>query len=135
MTTDKHNISRRQTLVGIGLAGATAIVPVAGATIAKAAQGNRSAFDTAVARLRVADAELQQIDAVLTSAHDAAEAACPRMDEFFKRYGLGAGTRPRRKRSKYPSMPTASLTTSRLIAPAAMRHSASTISWKSASTQ
>lgn len=91
MTADKHNISRRQTLVGIGLAGATAIVPVAGATIAKAAQGDRSTFDAAVARLRLADAELQQLDAALTSAHDAAEAACPRMDEFFKRYGLGAG--------------------------------------------
>lgn len=47
MTTDKHNLSRRQALVGIGLA--AAIVPVAGVSIAKAGPGDRTAWDMAMA--------------------------------------------------------------------------------------
>lgn len=89
--TYEHKLSRRQTLVGIGLAGATAVIPLAGASIAKAAQADRSAWNAAVARLKAVQEQFARIDGNLRALHDAAEAACPRRDEFFRRYGMGCG--------------------------------------------
>lgn len=91
MASNEHNISRRQTLVGIGLAGATGLVPIAGASIAKAAQPDRSAWNAAVARLKAVQEQFARIDGTLRALHDAAEAACPRRDEFFRRFGMGSG--------------------------------------------
>lgn len=89
MATNNRNLSRRQTLVGIGLAGATTMVP--GASIAKAAQPDRSAWIAAVAKLKAADAQYESMSAVIEKMYDAAEAACPRQSEFFTRYNLGHG--------------------------------------------
>lgn len=89
---DRQNtISRRQALAGIGLAGATAAVPITGASVAKAATADRSAWNKAVAWLKATEAEYSRVHARYSEAHDAAEAACPRRDEFFSRYGLGCG--------------------------------------------
>lgn len=50
---------------------------------------DRRAWDTAVARLRAAEAEYERFGERQTAAHDAAEAACPREDHWFSRYDLG----------------------------------------------
>lgn len=45
MASTDYKVSRRQALVGIGLASATAVVPTAGAGLAKSAQIDRTAWD------------------------------------------------------------------------------------------
>lgn len=89
MAMEQANLSRRQALAGIGLAGAAAAVPVA--ALAKAAKSDRRAWNAAVARLGAAEAEYSRTSAQVSAVHDAAEAICPRRDEFFSRYGLGRG--------------------------------------------
>lgn len=96
-------MNRREVLIGIGLAGATATAPVAGATLAKAA--DRRTWTEAVSGLRVAQAELRRFDALLSAAYEAADAACPRRDEFFSRYGMGIGwDRERNVRQAYTAL-------------------------------
>jgi hypothetical protein len=81
-------MNRREVIIGIGLAGATAAAPIAGATLAKAA--DRSEWNKAVARLKAVKAEYERVSAHSSATHDVAEASCPYRREFFSRYGLGA---------------------------------------------
>lgn len=82
-------VSRRQAIAGIGAVTATAAVPAAAVPLVSAVA--RSHWDAAIARLKTAQAEYERISAHVTAVHDAAEALCPRRDEFFSRYNLGCG--------------------------------------------
>lgn len=86
MSKTNLNVSRRQALAGIGIAGAVATTPVA-----FAASPDRSAWNRAIARMEAAEAEERRTGAIMTAAHDAGEKACPRQDHFFRRYNLGVG--------------------------------------------
>lgn len=89
MASNEHNISRRQTLVAIGLAGATAVVPVAGSGIAKAA--DRSLWEAAHAHFQRVNAEYDRRIEAAEAAEEAAHAACPRVDSYFDEHKLGIG--------------------------------------------
>lgn len=84
--SNENNLSRRQALAGIALGGAAAVVPLSGAIAA-----DRSAWNKAVAELRTADAVALGIGDQMSAAHDIADAACPRNEEFFRRYDMGCG--------------------------------------------
>ena len=79
MATNDTNLSRRETLVGIALCGATAAIPVTGASMAKGMQQpDRSAWDRAMANYERAvaasdayDAEYEHIAAAHLSAIEA----------------------------------------------------------------
>jgi hypothetical protein len=79
MATNTNNLSRRETLVGIALCGATAATPIAGATIAIATQQpDRKAWDRAMVNYERAvaasdayDAEYEHIAAAHLSAVEA----------------------------------------------------------------
>lgn len=88
MATKQHNVSRRQALVGIGTALAAAPVAATGIATGKP---DHSAWDAAVAKLATVDARYENMSALMTKMHDAAEAACPRQDECFQRHSLRHG--------------------------------------------
>ncbi len=91
MTINRNNLSRRETLMGIALCGATAATPLVGASIARAMHTDRSAWDAAVIRYKNATVALARDSDAVEAAHRKGLAACPLDDEFFKRYGMGHG--------------------------------------------
>jgi hypothetical protein len=88
MSKSQHNLSRRQTLVGVGLAAVAASAPVVGASMAKARQPDRGAWNAAVAAYEAADAEMNRVSDIMGRVHAEAEKACPDEGQFTGRYGM-----------------------------------------------
>lgn len=82
-------MNRREVLIGIGVASATAAVPIAGANLAKAT--DRSAWNAALSRYQRTNAEFERLWSLHDKAEVACERDCPRVDRYFDAYKLGFG--------------------------------------------
>lgn len=91
MATSKHILSRRQALAGIALAGAATSSATVAAGTAFVPRAGRAAWDAAVARLNAAERAYERVAAIYERTYEAAEAACPRRDEFSTRYKVSHG--------------------------------------------
>jgi hypothetical protein len=83
-------ISRRTAMTmmsAVATVPATAFIPTA--SKASTRPVSRAAWDTRLGRLQAIQAEYDEINAAHSAAFDAAEAECPREEEFFRRYNLG----------------------------------------------
>lgn len=88
-------ISRRQAM---NIMTAVAAVPAVGFPSAALpfTPTDRRAWNAAVARYERATEKVERVGNDNMEAHDAAEAACPRNDEYFSRYNMGRGDSPDR---------------------------------------
>lgn len=82
-------MNRRDVLIGIGVAGATAVAPIAGANLAKAT--DRRAWNAAFDHYQRTHAEFERLWSLHKAAENAWERDCPRDASFFDQDKLGIG--------------------------------------------
>lgn len=92
MASKTNNPTRRETLVGIALCGATAAIAPATALALPAPNIDRNAWNVALAEYRQANAAFDEAIARHEQAEELAGAACPREGIYFDEYNLGMGT-------------------------------------------
>ena len=83
-------MNRREVLTGMALGGAAVALPAA-AIARSAARPSQAAWDSALARYRIADATYDALIDRSDAAEHAAGLAQPRIDRYFDDYGLGMG--------------------------------------------
>lgn len=88
LAASSAGISRREIMNAMTAIAAISVCPPAEAAV-QPLRASRVHWDSAVARLARIETEYKQVSAKHSAVFDAAEAACPRGDEFFSRYDLG----------------------------------------------